>query len=134
MSIQFFNGENFGKLFIRVILGLILTAKGIVFFVDGQMALLTLGKILNVIGITFWPLYFGWIIAVICVLCGVTFAIGAFFKTSTFLLGTITLLEAAFKYYINFPLMDTVAYAAIPSVVMYGFLFIGPGTYAVDRS
>ncbi|MDR1433068.1 MAG: hypothetical protein LBI61_01860 [Puniceicoccales bacterium] len=133
MNGNFFNKENFGKLFIRMILGIILTAKGIYVFVGGRTALLTLGKILAAVGVTFWPLYFGWAIAVICVVCGIMFAIGAFFKTSAFLLGTVILLETVFKYYASCPLVDSVAISAMLSAAMYGLLFIGPGTYAVDK-
>ncbi|MDR3144443.1 MAG: hypothetical protein LBT64_03005 [Puniceicoccales bacterium] len=128
-----FDRESFGKLFIRVILGTILAAKGVMFFVQGDSALISLGKILSTIGITKLPLYFGWAIAIVCVVCGVTFAIGAFFKMSTFLLGTIFLLNAIFMYCGGRDLVDEVSHVAILSAVMYGFMFIGAGAHAVQK-
>jgi putative oxidoreductase len=128
-----FNRENSGKLFMRLVLGPILTAKGVVFFVKGKTSLIAIGGILSAIGITFWPLVFGWIIAAVCVVCGVTFAIGAFFKTSAFFLGTFTLFEAIFRHFSGANLMDNVAYALMLSAVLYGFIFVGPGTYVVQK-
>jgi hypothetical protein len=109
---------------------MVLATKGIMFFVGGNNALIALGKVLSIIGITSWPLHFGWAMAMIYIVGGITFAVGAFFRISTFSLGTIVLLETTFKYSTNRPFMDDVAYALVLAATMYGFMFIGPGTYA----
>jgi hypothetical protein len=43
------------------------------------------------------------------------------------------LLEAVFKYAVGGPLMDAVAYTLMLSAVMYGFMFVGPGSYVVQK-
>ncbi|MDR1891226.1 MAG: hypothetical protein LBQ23_03585 [Puniceicoccales bacterium] len=133
MSGSLLDKENFGKLFIRLVLGIILAAKGITFFIHGQPALTLLGKILSVVGITFWTLHLGWAIAICYIVCGITMALGAFFKTSTFLLGTFSLLEAAFKYYTGGDPVSEVAHMVMLSATMYGFVFIGSGSYSVQK-
>ncbi|MDR2779377.1 MAG: hypothetical protein LBB16_03805 [Puniceicoccales bacterium] len=133
MSGSLFDRENFGKLFIRFVLGSILAAKGIIFFVQGQPALTLLGKMLSIVGITFWPLYLGWIMAICYIICGVTVVLGAFFKASTFLLGTFAMLDAVFKYHMGGDVVGEITHCVILSTVMYGFMFIGPGSYAVQK-
>ncbi|MDR2777092.1 MAG: hypothetical protein LBB17_03575 [Puniceicoccales bacterium] len=133
MSSLHFDREDFGKLFIRLVLGITLAAKGVMFLVEGQSFLTTLGKNLSIVGVTFWPLFLGGVIAICHIVCGITMAIGAFFKTSTFLFGTFFLLEAAFKYHIGSNLSGKISYLVMLSAVMYGFMFIGSGSYAVQK-
>ncbi|MDR1528585.1 MAG: hypothetical protein LBS22_03315 [Puniceicoccales bacterium] len=133
MSGLLFNRENFGKLFIRLVLGIVLAAKGVMFLIEGQSSLAMLGKFLSIVGITFWPLYLGGVIAICHIVCGITIALGAFFKTSTFLFGTFFLFEAAFKYHAGNNLTGEVAHLAMLSALMYGFMFIGSGSYAVQK-
>ena len=128
------NKDAVGKLIIRAVLGILFAAKGIKFFIGGKTALIAFGKILSTIGITFWPLYFGWILACICVVCGMTLLLGVFFKTTTFLLGTILLLDTICKYYMGYRVFDAVAYSAMIVAVMYGMMFIGAGEYSVQKS
>jgi uncharacterized membrane protein YphA (DoxX/SURF4 family) len=133
MSGLLFNREDFGKLFIRLVLGIILAAKGVMFLIEGQSFLAMLGKNLSIVGITFWPLFLGGVIAICHIVCGITVALGAFFKTSMFLFGTFFLLEAIFKYHTGSNLIGKVAYLVMLSAVMYGFMFIGSGSYAVQK-
>ncbi|MDR1173275.1 MAG: hypothetical protein LBJ75_03630 [Puniceicoccales bacterium] len=133
MSGLLFNRENLGKLFIRLVLGIILAARGVMFLVGGQSSLTMLGDILSIVGVTLWPLYLGGVIAICHVVCGITVALGTFFKTSTFLFGTFFLLEAASKYHAGNNLIGEVSYLIMLSAIMYGFMFIGSGSYAVQK-
>ncbi|MDR1413882.1 MAG: hypothetical protein LBI56_03020 [Puniceicoccales bacterium] len=127
-----FDRESFGRLAVRLILGVILAAKGVMVFVGGKSIFLTIGKISAVSGVQ-WLQYGAWVIAVLSIVCGVTFAIGAFFKASTLLLGTIVLLEAVCKHYIGYPFINGISNILMLSVAIYGFLFIGSGSYSVQK-
>ncbi|MDR2602956.1 MAG: hypothetical protein LBC11_00130 [Puniceicoccales bacterium] len=133
MSGLHFDRQDFGKLFIRLVFGIILAAKGVVFLVEGQPSLTLLGSILSIVGIASLPLYLGWVIAVCHIVCGIMIALGAFFKISTFLFGTFLLLEAAFKYKMGGNLIREVANLVMLAAVMYGFVFIGSGTYTIQK-
>jgi putative oxidoreductase len=133
MGTSVFDKEGFGKLFVRVILGMIAMAKGIAFFVQGKGALVAAGNILSLIGINFSPLFFGFCVAIVCVVCGITFAIGAFFKTSAFLLGSVILLDALLHHYTKTAAVDVVVTTIGVAATLYGFVFIGAGPHAVQR-
>ena len=125
-----FIGEDTGKLFVRCVLGILLTIKGVMFFVDGARSLMAISKFLSIVGVNFWPLWVGRVVAVIRLLFGITFLLGAFFKTSAFLLGSALLFDAACGYYLG--INDYVLCLMLASV-MYGFIFIGAGQYSVQK-
>ncbi|MDR2432284.1 MAG: hypothetical protein LBD34_00840 [Puniceicoccales bacterium] len=133
MSGLFFDRKDFGKLFIRLVFGIALAVKGVAFLVKGPSSLTLLGSILGIIGVTFFPLYLGWAVAVCHVVCGIMIAIGVFFKTSTFLFGTFFLLEAILEYQTGSDPIKEVAYPVMLAAVMYGFVFIGSGTYSIHK-
>ncbi|MDR0693361.1 MAG: hypothetical protein LBF49_02195 [Puniceicoccales bacterium] len=133
MSALLFDRQDFGKLFIRLVFGIVLAAKGIMFCMEGQSSLILLGSILSVTGVTSLPLCLGWIVAVCHIVCGIMVALGAFFKTSTFLFGTFFLLEAALKYQMGSNLVGEIAYLVMLAAAMYGFMFIGSGAYTVQK-
>ncbi|MDR1401705.1 MAG: hypothetical protein LBI81_01975 [Puniceicoccales bacterium] len=130
--LNIFDRENFGKLLVRLVLGTILATNGVMAFVGGKTTLISLGEISRIIGFP-WMLYFGWMMAVASIVCGITFAIGAFFRVSTFLLGTVILAEAICKYCIGHSFLHSVSYILMLSIAVYGFLFIGAGSYAVQK-
>ncbi|MDR1457625.1 MAG: hypothetical protein LBI47_02125 [Puniceicoccales bacterium] len=137
MSGLFFDRQDFGKLFIRLIFGIVLAAKGIMFFVEGPSSLALLGGIRSVSlstgGTLPLPLYLGWIIAICHIVCGIMIALGAFFKTSTFLFGTFFLLEAVLKYQAGSNPIEEVAHLAMLAAAMYGFMFIGSGAHTIQK-
>jgi hypothetical protein len=133
MSNLWVDKENFGKLLIRLVLGVVLIAKDIVFFVQSHPTLTLLGKTLSIIGINLYPLRLGFGIAICYIICQTTVALGAFLKTSTFLSGTFTILEAVFKYHIGGDLVGEVVHVVILSSMMYGFMLIDSGSYSVQK-
>jgi putative oxidoreductase len=133
MAASIFDRENFGKLFIRVVLGTIIMGRGVAFFVQGKGTLVSLGNILSLLGMNFSPLFFGVCVAVVCVVGGITFALGAFFRTSSFLLGTVTVLDAIFRYHTRTVSLDVAVGAVAIAATLYGFMFIGAGAHAVQR-
>jgi uncharacterized membrane protein YphA (DoxX/SURF4 family) len=83
---SFWDKENFGKLFSRLVVGLFFIAFGIHHFSNGMSSLQALGTIFSVICITFWPGMWGVFAAVTLILSGMCFLIGFFFHTNCALL------------------------------------------------
>ena len=134
-----FNREDFGKLFIRITLGILLAAQGVNFFVQGKCALASLGKIVTAIGWNVFPIskttiVLGGIFAIFYIVCGITFAIGAFSKISSGILSVLLLLTSITKLSEGHHFFGLTEYLFIASFVLFGFCWIGAGQYAVQTS
>ncbi|MDR2436438.1 MAG: DoxX family membrane protein [Puniceicoccales bacterium] len=128
-----FDSENFGKLFMRLFLGIFFMANGVHFFAYGHSALAILGKMLGAIGIHFSPVIFGGILATIHIVCGLTVVIGFFFRTSCFLLGLISLLKVAVAILAGGSITNDTAYAFTVGMTMFGMMFTGGGRFAAGK-
>ena len=126
--------ENFGKLFLRVMIGSYFIALGVKHFAGGWSMIETLGKIFSTIGITFLPKMFGVVSALILILSGMCFLIGFFFKANAFLLFVIFLIKSILYWKIshNYWNVDFL-YSFILSIVLISCIFIGPGKYSSDK-
>ena len=129
-----FDTENFGKLFIRFFIGVYFAITGVHFFVGGHNALVLLGKILQVLGINFSPMLFGVILASMHIVCGMTILLGFLFRSSCFLLGSITLLEAVIEIYMHNSIFNRVLPTFLLSMIIYGMMFIGKGKFSVTKN
>jgi putative oxidoreductase len=130
---SFWEKENFGKLFIRLFLGLFFVASGVRYFSGGVSALQLLGAIFNVIGITFWPIIFGIISAVILVLSGMCFLIGFFYRLNCGLLLAIFFLKALGNGYSLGNFFDAEFLLNILiTLSLFAFLFMGAGRFSSD--
>ncbi|MDR1303188.1 MAG: DoxX family membrane protein [Puniceicoccales bacterium] len=130
---SFWEKENFGKLFIRLFLGLFFVASGVRYFSGGISALQTLGAIFSAIGITFWPVIFGIISAVILVLSGMCFLIGFFYRLNCGLLLAIYFLKAlgngsGLKNFFDGEFLLNILIA----LLLFAFLFMGAGRFSSD--
>jgi uncharacterized membrane protein YphA (DoxX/SURF4 family) len=132
-AISFWEKENFGKLLIRLTFGLFFVALGIRHFTGGMSALRTLGAIFEVIGLTFWPGFLGTFSAIILILGGMCFLIGFFFKTNCSLLWLVFLLRALTHWFWARNFFDpTFLCDAMVTLLLFSFLFIGPGRFSSD--
>lgn len=128
-----FDTENFGKLFIRIFLGIYFVVIGVHFFVSGHDALIVLGTILKILGITFSPIFFGWVLASMHIICGMTILIGFLFRISCFLLGSVTLLEAIIALYTDKNFINGVAHIFLLSMILFGMMFVGGGRFSAKN-
>ena len=128
-----FGSEDTGKLVIRIVLGVLVAANGVMFFVNNAGALKAVSALLSSLGIKIWPLLVGDLVAIVKLLFGITFLLGAFFKTSSFLLGTMLLFDAACKYCLKQGFSEIVSLYIMLASVAYGFIFIGAGQYSVQK-
>jgi uncharacterized membrane protein YphA (DoxX/SURF4 family) len=130
---SFWEKENFGKLFIRLFLGLFFVASGIRYFAGGISALQGLGAIFSAIGMTFWPAIFGIFAAVILILSGMCFLIGFFYRLNCGLLLLVFFLKALANGYRwqNFFDAEFLLNILI-ALLLFAFLFIGAGRFSSD--
>jgi uncharacterized membrane protein YphA (DoxX/SURF4 family) len=131
--ISFWDKENFGKLFIRLTVGLFFVALGIRYFSQGMTSLQILGAIFYAIGITFWPGLWGVFSAVILILSGMCFLIGFFFRTNCALLLLLFFFKglAVWGSSRNFFDAELLLNASL-SVLLFSFLFMGAGRFSSD--
>jgi uncharacterized membrane protein YphA (DoxX/SURF4 family) len=130
---SFWDKENFGKLFIRLVIGLFFIALGIRYFSGGMFSLRALGAIFNAIGIAFWSGLWGTFSAVILILSGMCFLIGFFFRTNCGLLLLVFFLKALATWTAleNF-FDDEFLLSASLAVMLFSFLFMGAGRFSSD--
>jgi putative oxidoreductase len=107
--------------------------NGVYFFVCGHAALAVLGTVFGVIGIHFSPILFGGMLAAMHIVCGLTMVMGFFFRWSCFLLGSISLLEAAIAIFMGKSILNDVAYIFIVSMVTFGLMFTGSGKFSATK-
>lgn len=129
-----FDTENFGKLLLRLFVGGYFVILGVNFFVDGHRALILLGRITNILGITFSPIFFGSAFAMMHIVFGMTILIGFWFRLSCCLLGTITMFEAIIAAYTHARIFGIVLPTLVLSMVVYSMMFIGGGRFSAARS
>ncbi|MDR2812653.1 MAG: hypothetical protein LBB05_02620 [Puniceicoccales bacterium] len=130
---SFWDKENFGKLFIRLAVGLFFIALGIRHFSSGMPSLQALGNIFSVIGITFWPGAWGVFSAVTLILSGMCFLIGFFFRTNCALLLLVFFLKLLATWFFSKNFFDAeFLLSASLSVLLFSFLFMGAGRFSSD--
>jgi uncharacterized membrane protein YphA (DoxX/SURF4 family) len=130
---SFWEKEHFGKLFIRLFLGLFLVALGVRHFSGGLSALRTLGAIFDVIGITFWPGFLGTCSAIILILSGMCFLIGFFYRLNCGLLLLIFFLKAVISWRLADHFFNTeFLFNALIALLLFSLLFIGAGRFSSD--
>ncbi|MDX2109586.1 MAG: DoxX family protein [Verrucomicrobiota bacterium] len=134
----FFNKPDFGLLFLRVCLGLMMIAAGMPKFLGGRGMLESVGGAMKTVyGLDLLPaVAWGFIAASAEVFGGSLIVLGLVFRPAVFGL--------AFTMFTAFMLtfksagsglehMDKYGFALSLCVVFISLLFIGPGKYAVDK-
>ncbi|MDR1907096.1 MAG: hypothetical protein LBQ03_02670 [Puniceicoccales bacterium] len=130
---SFWDKENFGKLFMRLLMGLFFIALGIRYFSGGMSSLQILGTIFNVLGITFWPGIWGVFSAVVLILAGMCFLIGFFFRTNCAFLLLLFFLKSLTVWVFSKNFFDgEFLLNASLAVMLFSFLFMGAGRFSSD--
>ncbi|MDR2371585.1 MAG: hypothetical protein LBD60_00325 [Puniceicoccales bacterium] len=132
-AMSLWDKENFGKLFIRLLVGLFFVALGIRYFSGGMSSLQILGAIFNILGITFWPSIWGIFSAVVLILSGMCFLIGFFFRTNCALLLLVFFLKLLTAWFFSKNFFDSeFLLNASLAVLLFAFLFMGAGRFSSD--
>lgn len=130
---SFWDKEHFGRLLIRIVLGILLVALGVKYFTGGSIALKTLGAIVQALGITFWPRLWGILSATVLIFSGMCYVIGFYYRVNCGLLAMIfalkTIIDWKLGYHFFAPefLCDFVIFT-----ILMSSLFMGPGRFSSD--
>jgi uncharacterized membrane protein YphA (DoxX/SURF4 family) len=84
-------------------------------------------------GIGFSPMFFGEVLAIINIICGLTAIMGFLFKTSCFLLGLTFLLETIAAALIGKGTFSCIVPGFTIGMVTFGLIFIGSGKFSVKN-
>jgi len=128
---DFFDKPDFGKLFLRVVLGAIVLTHAIVGLMGGVPALKAYGAAFQPFHITSNPVFWGLLLLLIRAVGSLCFMLGLFFRSACFM---VTLSFAvALVYHINagHDFLSVTSGAARLFAVYFAFLFIGPGSYTL---
>ena len=125
------NYRNFGLLIIRVGLGIMFIYHGLPKLSGGPDTWKSVGAATKCVGITFLPVVWGFLAAVVETVGGFLLVIGLAFRPVCLLL-VFNLLVAAIFTFKGEGLMG--ASHAIEDAIMFaGLLFVGPGKFSVDK-
>jgi putative oxidoreductase len=124
----FLHKPDVGLLIIRVVVGVVMVVFGVNKFMGGQARLEGLGQAIGVFGITFWPLFWGFMAALTETVGGFLLVIGFLFRPAAFFLFFTLLVAVATKWGGPFQEM---AFPLVMVALFAGLLFTGPGRFQV---
>ncbi len=126
------NYRNFGVLVIRIGLGIMFIYHGFPKLMGGPKTWHGVGAATSVIGITFLPVIWGLIAALVETFGGFLVVIGLAFRPVCLLL-FFNLLIAALSVFNKGGGWQGASHAIEDAVMFAGLLFIGPGKYSIDK-
>lgn len=126
------NYRNTGLLIMRVGLGAMMIYHGYPKLLSGPDGWAGLGASTKYIGITFWPVVWGFLAAVVETLGGFLVIIGLTFRPVCMLM-VVNLIVAAAMHFGKGDGLEGAAHAVELAVVFVGLIFVGPGKYSVDK-
>ncbi|MEN0056799.1 MAG: DoxX family protein [Mucilaginibacter sp.] len=124
--------KNFGLLIIRLGLGIFFIMHGYPKLMGGPKGWSELGQSTQFIGITFWPVVWGLLAAVVETVGGLLVLIGFAFRPVCMLLICNLIVAASVHLGGGEGLMGA-SHAIELAFVFAGLVFIGPGKYSVDK-
>lgn len=128
---NFLRKPDFGLLLMRLVLGSAMITHGLPKFMSGASTFESLGKAMAVYGITFFPLFWGFVAALTEVLGGFCIVIGLKMRYATLALAFM-MLTAVFVKYKPGSFIDY-AWPLEMLATFLGLTFIGPGKFSVDK-
>lgn len=124
---------NFGLFFIRICIGSCIIARSIPKFLGGASQLTALGESMHAIGIHFFPLFWGMLLAFTAACGGMAMIIGFLFRPACLCL-TLAMSLATFHHIRSGQSFSEVTIIpCLLTVVCFGLMFIGSGRWSVDR-
>lgn len=125
--------RNAGLLIIRIGLGVMMMMHGFPKLSGGVETWIKIGGTMNLIGIDFFPVAWGFMAAVTETIGGLFLLLGLFFRPVNLLL-IFTMIMASLVHLMDPEQSIMDASSAIElGVVFLGLLFLGPGKYSIDK-
>ncbi len=129
---KWFQSPNFGLLFMRVALGLIMVSYGVPMLLGGKLSLASTGSAMALIGVHFAPFFWGVMAALSYIIGGVFYAIGFFFRPVSMILCFDMAMAVLFHIHKG-DSFSKMAHALELACVFFSLLWIGPGKYSFDK-
>lgn len=124
--------NDFGLLLLRIVVGsLYLWMVGWPKLAGGLAAWKRGGEAMKYVGITFWPTFWGCLIAFTASVGIVLFILGLLFRPACLLLFLTLLFASVIAYRLHG--LGSAAGEIELAVLFFALLFIGPGKFSVDR-
>jgi putative oxidoreductase len=124
--------KDFGLLIIRVGLGAMFIYHGYPKLIGGPESWAGLGSSIKYVGITFLPVMWGLLAALVETVGGVLVILGLAFRPACLLIG-INLIVAAATHFGKGDGISGAAHAIEDAIMFAGLFFVGPGSYSVDK-
>jgi putative oxidoreductase len=129
---KWFNCPNFGLLFIRVALGIMLIAYWVPMLLAGKSNLEHTGSVMALIGVHFAPLLWGVLAALSCIIGGSLYIIGFLFRPVSIILCFNMIMAILFQFSQGDSFV-AMSHSIELACIFFGLLWIGPGKYSVDK-
>jgi uncharacterized membrane protein YphA (DoxX/SURF4 family) len=127
---RFFDRPDFGKLLVRVVLGLIFAWFGVKMLGGGKSALVILDQPFPILSYTVAPRTWILCVAVVYLIAGILFMAGSFFRTSCVALAAVELVLIRQTIFTAPAEVDLMLLHVVLMAVNIGFLFMNPGRYS----
>lgn len=124
--------SDIGLLIIRLGLGIMFIMHGYPKLTGGPEMWEKIGGAMGNVGINFAPVFWGFLAALAEAGGGLLFALGLFFRPAAFAMA-FTMLIAALVHLKGEDGLMGASHAIEVGIVFFGFIFIGPGKYSVDK-
>jgi putative oxidoreductase len=127
------NYKNFGLLIIRVGLGIMFIYHGFPKLQGGVKTWEMLGGATNVVGVHFWPVFWGLLSALTEAVGGFLLIIGLAFRPVCFFLLINMIVAALTSMHGPEGGLMNASHAIEDAIIFAGLLFVGPGKYSADK-
>lgn len=124
--------RNFGLLILRIGIGIMFMLHGWPKLIGGPDKWEQVGQTMGLIGIEYFPVFWGFMAAFTEVVGGLLFALGFLFKPVCILL-LITMIMATLRHYMGGDAFGGYSHAAEAAILFFSLIFIGPGKYSLDK-
>jgi putative oxidoreductase len=124
--------RNTGLLLLRVGIGLMFIIHGFPKLASGPNGWTSLGGSMNVIGIDFLPIFWGFMAAITETFGGFLLIVGLFYRPALILL-VFTMVIATMVQFSKGESLKGASQAIEMGILFFSLIFIGPGKYSVDK-
>lgn len=125
--------QNFGLLVMRIGLGAMLILHGKDKLFGGVDTWTDVGHAMDKLHIHFWPAFWGFMCAITETVGGLFVMLGLWFRVVCLLL-VVNFIVATIYHYTTIDKIGDAAHAIELLSVFFGLMFVGAGTYSVDKS
>ncbi|WP_316735743.1 DoxX family protein [Pedobacter aquatilis] len=124
--------RNTGLLLLRIGIGIMFIIHGFPKLAGGPQGWEGLGGSMKVIGVDFFPVFWGLMAAVAETFGGFLLVVGLFYRPACMLL-VFTMIIAALVHFAKGDGLQGASHAIELGIVFFSLIFIGPGKYSVDK-